>query len=224
MEQSRTRRAPVQIVLFCAALMLGGMCVSVLFAWVLAYFRAETTRSLATLGAIENDQSRSVQISGNWMMRRAAVSGSSALSWAPQRAAGPPDTKQMGDIPSAWASDTPDGQAEWLEMDYAQPILAQRILIYETNAPGALVRISTADDKTQPIDLWRGSDPARPNADGIAVADIAISPSAPISRIRLHLDSVRVSGWNEIDAVELVGKDGTRQWASSATASSSFAR
>ena len=36
----------------------------------------------------------------------------------------------------------------------------------------------------------------------------------------MHED-VRVPGWNEIDAVEVVG-DGLRQWAATATASSSF--
>ena len=39
----------------------------------------------------------------------------------------------------------------------------------------------------------------------------------------LHLDTTRVSGWNEIDAVELIGRDGSRQWATSAKASSSYA-
>ena len=43
------------------------------------------------------------------------------------------------------------------------------------------------------------------------------------SRIKVYLDTTRQRGWNEIDAVELVGKDGTRQWASRASASSSYA-
>ena len=32
----------------------------------------------------------------------------------------------------------------------------------------------------------------------------------------------RVAGWNEIDAVELIGRDGSRQWAKGANASSSY--
>jgi len=39
----------------------------------------------------------------------------------------------------------------------------------------------------------------------------------------VYLDRRRVPGWNEIDAVELVGRDGSRQWATSAIASSSYA-
>jgi hypothetical protein len=32
-----------------------------------------------------------------------------------------------------------------------------------------------------------------------------------------------VPGWNEIDAVELIGRDGSHQWAKQASASSTYA-
>ena len=41
--------------------------------------------------------------------------------------------------------------------------------------------------------------------------------------VKVYLDTKRVPGWNEIDAVEMVGRDGTRQWASQSSASSSYA-
>ena len=43
------------------------------------------------------------------------------------------------------------------------------------------------------------------------------------SRIRITLDTSKIAGWNEIDAVELVGQDGSRQWATDARASSTYA-
>jgi len=43
------------------------------------------------------------------------------------------------------------------------------------------------------------------------------------NQIKVYLDRRRVPGWNEIDAVELIGRDGSRQWATSAMASSSYA-
>ena len=39
----------------------------------------------------------------------------------------------------------------------------------------------------------------------------------------VRLDTASVPGWNEIDAIELVGRDGSRQWAVAANASSSYA-
>jgi hypothetical protein len=41
--------------------------------------------------------------------------------------------------------------------------------------------------------------------------------------IKVYLDTARVPGWNEVDAVELIGKDGSRQWAKRASASSTYA-
>ena len=41
--------------------------------------------------------------------------------------------------------------------------------------------------------------------------------------MKIYLDTKRVNGWNEIDAVELVGKDGSKQWAVNASASSTYA-
>ena len=40
--------------------------------------------------------------------------------------------------------------------------------------------------------------------------------------MKVYLDTKRVAGWNEIDAVELIGRDGSRQWAKGASASSSY--
>src|SRR4029079_9163344 len=169
------------------------------------------------------DSSRNLTLTGNWFMRRAAVSQSMQLSWAPQRAAGAPDTMQMGDIQTAWASDTPDGRKEWLELSYAQRVVPQIIRIHETNAPGALTRVTVFDSSGQEIEAWAGLDPARPNDKGIYVADVEVSNLPPTSRIRLYLDSPRVQGWNEIDAVGLVDSGGSVHWASSARASSPYA-
>jgi hypothetical protein len=44
-----------------------------------------------------------------------------------------------------------------------------------------------------------------------------------VDRIRIHLDSPAVAGWNEIDAVGLLDAEGTVHWAVQATASSTYA-
>lgn len=46
--------------------------------------------------------------------------------------------------------------------------------------------------------------------------------AATTATITLHLDTTLQSGWNEIDAVQLVGADGSRQWAEKAESSSYF--
>ena len=44
----------------------------------------------------------------------------------------------------------------------------------------------------------------------------------PIRKLTIHLNSVAVPGWNEIDAVGLIATTGELQWAKRATASSAY--
>lgn len=53
---------------------------------------------------------------------------------------------------------------------------------------------------------------------------IAISPPAEITRVKLELDTAKVPGWNEIDAVALVDGAGVVSWAATATTSSVWSK
>ena len=148
------------------------------------------------------------------------VAGNGKRAWGPEQAAGEPDTFQAGDIVTAWASLTPDASPEWLQLEYERAVLVAGVNIHETYNPGAVCKVTAvADDGTQTT-LWEGEDPTR-EAPGVFA--VPVQGEVTAKRTKVYLDSPRVSGWNEIDAVELVGKDGSRQWAQSATASSTYA-
>ena len=72
-----------------------------------------------------------------------------------------------------------------------------------------------------------GGSASKKREEGAGVAPVErvfpVSGAISASGVRVYLDTQRVPGWNEIDAVELVGRDGSRQWAAHARASSSFA-
>jgi hypothetical protein len=130
-----------------------------------------------------------------------------------------------GDIPTAWATATPDGQAEWLELSYAEPVVAKSIQVHETCSPGAVVRITAFGPDGKEVEAWR--DPAgapRPDATGQArrVLDAPVSLNFPGNRVKLYIDSPNVPGWNEIDAVGLIDAAGQAHWAAGATASSVY--
>ncbi len=140
--------------------------------------------------------------------------------WSPEQATGAPDTLSAGDFPTAWASLQPDGTQEWLEVTFAKPVEVAEVRIRETFNPGAISKIeAVAADQKETV-LWEGEANAMQ-----APADMVVKPANSIrsQRIKIHVDSNRVPGWNEIDAVELVGADGSRQWATTATASSTYA-
>jgi hypothetical protein len=139
--------------------------------------------------------------------------------WSAFQATGAPDTAVAGDIGAAWASKQADMGEVWLELDFEVAVTPQSLRIRETYNPGAVARIEAVLDGGTRETLWEGR------------ADVAAAPrwfepalrtaSRPVRTIRIVLDTDRVSGWNEIDAVELAG-DGRRQWASAARASSSY--
>lgn len=169
-----------------------------------------------------------VYLAPNWYIFKDAASGSAGAPaaprpWGPEQATGAPDTwPNSGDLTTAWASATPDGQREWLELTYDAPIRPAAVLIYETFNPGAVDRVTGYDANGKEVELWSGVDPTPVGKDkGISV--IPLHPDFDVSRIRVYLDSPKVAGWNEIDAVGLLDAAGTTHWATGATASSTYA-
>ena len=148
------------------------------------------------------------------------INPSSKRPWGPEQATGAPDTKIEADFPNAWAPLLPDAGEEWLEVTFANKVEIDEIRIRETFNAGAISKIVATPNNQQENILWDGE------ASGTqAPTDVVVKPVRGISsdRIKIHLDTSRVPGWQEIDAVELVGTDGSRQWAQSATASSFLA-
>jgi hypothetical protein len=122
---------------------------------------------------------------------------------------------------TAWASRNPDGGVEWLKVDYDTEVELAEVRVRETYNPGAVVRVSAVLADGSEALIWEGAEePAEAPVD----RSFPVKPGNLRARsIKIYLDTAKVPGWNEIDAVELVGKDGSRQWATQASASSTYA-
>jgi hypothetical protein len=157
-----------------------------------------------------------------WYVWRDVVTGPAAkLPHSPEQVTGPPDTPFAADVPTAWASLTPDGQDEWLVLEYDEPVVPAAVKIFESFSPGAVSKVSVFRlDGTEAV-VWSGKDPT-PNGRGMGVFVIPIKESEKVTRVKLTLSSMSVPGWNEIDAVGLVDSAGKTRWASAADASSAF--
>ena len=141
-------------------------------------------------------------------------------SWGEEQATGAPDTHQAGDISTAWASKLPDGGEEWLSLDYSNQVYLSEVRVRETYNPGAISKVAAVLANGQEQVIWEGvTEPGEAPIEKV----FPVSGNIYAKGVKVYLDTRRVPGWNEIDAVELVGRDGTRQWASQATASSSYA-
>ncbi len=143
-------------------------------------------------------------------------------SWGPEQATGKPDTPGAGDIETAWASATEDGQDEWLELEYAEAVEPEQIIIHETFNPGAVYMVTAYTRTGMEALLWHGEDPTRTGLPR-GVSEINVTNSVKTNRIRVHLKSSEVPGWNEIDAVGIKDTAGDVHWAVKAKASSTYA-
>jgi hypothetical protein len=144
-------------------------------------------------------------------------------NWSPGQATGQPDTPSGGDQVTAWASQSADGQAEWLLLDYADAVVPRAVRIYETCSTGAVDRVTLFDAAGNEVEAWAGVDPT-PRNRPVGMSEIPLKPLGfATKRVRIHVDSASVSSWNEIDAVGLVGADDRVHWAVGADASSTYA-
>ena len=139
-------------------------------------------------------------------------------SWSAAAALGAPDATPGADDARAWATLQPDAGPEWLELEYESPVDVGGVIIHQNLAPGAVAKVEALDEAGAATVLWEGNDTGRK-----FVMRIEANPKVRARRLKVTLDTRRVSGWNEIDAVGLVGRDHAVQWAGAARASSSYA-
>jgi len=141
-------------------------------------------------------------------------------NWGPEQATGPPDTVAEGDVPTAWASLDQDAGSEWLLLKYDKVVTVAEVKVRQTHNAGAISKVTLMSPSGSETTIWQGQQPPQ---SGVVEASFKAPAGVQSQQVVVYLDTSRVSGWNEIDAVELVATDGKRYWASSAQASSSFA-
>ena len=146
----------------------------------------------------------------------------SRRSWGPEQVIGEPDTPELGDKQTAWASRSQDNQEEWLIAEFAAPVSAVAVKVYETYHPGAISKITAFALDGKETEIWAGQAALNPAA-GIVVNHKEFPRALKTNRVKIYLDSPSVEGWNEIDAIGLLDKDGRTQWASAVACSSTFA-
>lgn len=141
--------------------------------------------------------------------------------WGPERATGAPDTPEAEDAPTAWCSLEPDAGAEWLLVHFEKKVSIAEVRVRESFNPGAVTRVSAVSEDGTSSVLWEGQDPTAKAPEDFVVR--VAGRNAAAQSVLIEMNTARRRGWNAIDAVELVGTDGSRQWASGAAASSTYA-
>src|SRR5678816_1773251 len=185
--------------------------------------RAAATARDETLAAINDASANRISANRNYAGPQIVphYGGGPKRSWGHEQATGAPDTAQAGDIQTAWASKNPDGGVEWLELDYERAVGIDTIRVVESHNPGAISKVAVIRPDGGEETVWQGN-LAGSGQNELLQSDFKVARNVQGQKVRVYVDTGRVPGWNEIDAVQLIGKDGTQQWAVGSTASSSY--
>jgi hypothetical protein len=140
-----------------------------------------------------------------WAIAAEASSNYDNPEWAAIQATGAPDTARCGDIQTAWASASSD-DVDWLELEYAEPVYASAVNIYQTFNPNQVVKVELVSTLGRALTIYQ-SDPVQVDQPCPFILSIVVEKTnTRYNRVRLTVDqSTTGLGWNEIDAVELVG-------------------
>jgi hypothetical protein len=143
---------------------------------------------------------------GQWAAGAEASSAYRVDKYGAREATGEPNVNGYGDRPEAWASKTEDGSEEWLRLTFATPVRASAVRVRQNFNPGAIVKVEAFAADGRSAIVWSGHDvTAYPKSQTVWFVATFDPPPFPVQAIKLTLDSVTAKGWNEIDAVQLVG-------------------
>ncbi|QJW90637.1 OmpA family protein [Spirosoma taeanense] len=112
----------------------------------------------------------------------------------------PSKLPQMGESPTAWAPQTPDGTAEeWIQVAFEKAIPIQQVVIGENVNPGAVVRVSIIDSKGKEHPVYKIVN-TLPRTDPflrVMLKDSAVTGN----QVKVVINGAVLRGPNQIDAI-----------------------
>lgn len=124
--------------------------------------------------------------------------------WSALQAVGEPDTAECGDYTTAWAAAS-SGGVEWLEVYYDVPVYATAVNIVQTYNPNQVVEVELIDADGEYVSVY-AQEPTAADRCPYTLSVETDQTGYPVQGVRITVDQSALSlGWNEIDAVEIVG-------------------
>jgi len=169
---------------------------------------ADTTAKLAaTDWALKQDEIKH-DPKGQWAISATASSAyrdaKGPQDWSAEQAAGEPNAEKYQDDSHAWAPRDQDSGIEWLDLKYAKPVYATEVRVRESLGSGAVIKVELYDEQGNIHKVWQGVDPTTE----LNYLLVKFPKTAyKTDRVKVTLATNVIPGWNEIDAVQLVGSD-----------------
>ena len=143
---------------------------------------------------------------GQWAAAAQAKSSYSNPNYGPAKATGEPNVGVAGDSIEAWCPGQQNTGIDWLEVTFAKPTRAVEVRVRQNHTPGSIVKVEAIEANGLAHVWWEGADPNPPPAiRGIMWFAVRVPPTAyAVAKVRITLNLSAVSGWKQIDAVQLV--------------------
>lgn len=157
--------------------------------------------------AIKNDPKGQWAVSAKASTTYSSDPTNTASGYHPFRATGAPDTERYSDADTSWATKESDAGLEWIELEYAKAVNASAVKIRQNANPGAIISVDIYDETGSAHNIWKGPDATQYKPSTISWLTIPFDKTAfKTQRVKITLATNAVSGWNEIDAVQLIGE------------------
>lgn len=169
---------------------------------------AETTAKMAAADwALKQNEIKS-DPNGQWAIQATASStyndAEGTASWSANQATGAPNVEKYADDGAAWTSKTPDGGIEWLDLKFPKPVHATEVRVRESFGSGAVIKVEVYDEQGAAHAVWQGND----STTDLNYLMVKFPKTTfRTDRVKVTLATNVVPGWNEIDAVQLVGTE-----------------
>jgi hypothetical protein len=141
-----------------------------------------------------------------WAVSAKASSQYGESSWNAEQAVGEPNVTECGDNGLAWASESSTAALDWIELTYATPVIPTEINIHQSYNPSQVVEVDLIDTAGTTYTAWQGSPKPISTCPDLMTITFDKKQEMLVEKVVVIIDqSILGLGWNEIDAVELVG-------------------
>jgi hypothetical protein len=154
-----------------------------------------------------NDVKILADVAGQWAATAQAKSSYSNPNYGAAKATGEPNVGVAGDSIEAWCPGTQNTGTDWLEVRFAQPARAVEVRVRQNHSPGAIAKVEVFEPDGTGHLWWEGKDTfVAPAVREVAWFAVRVPPTGyAVAKVRITLNLAAVSGWKQIDAVQLVG-------------------
>jgi hypothetical protein len=170
-----------------------------------APFESEQEESASPASEVEAPEEEEGEVIHQWAVSATASSSYGDPDWGATQATGQPNTNGCVDEPTAWASEASTG-VDWLELRYEKPVYPKKINIVQTHSPNQVTKVDLISTDGDYYTVYSRDPEVRecPFTLTLSIADTDYQ----VIGIKLTIDQsiLDPTSWNEIDAVELVGR------------------